>query len=485
MLLRGLVTSILLSLACSLFLPTTQAAGPERLVRTDGQPAVYYVYDGARYAFPSERVFFSWYGDYGSLEWVTAEALAALPLRGTVTYRPGRLVKITTDPKVYAVARDGSLRWVTTEAVAQALYGADWSRLVDDVDDSLFFGYRIGEPLQATSGYSPLEERLAYASFGQALAGRRQGNTPSPAPAVMATTTVVTAANWREEALRLPIEGYGRSVDADGLLHLTSDGGAFEVILPDLGPNAEAYGRYELRKLKRDTDATRAALGRGPYLAPGRIIERFAIVDPAVRRRVTGSCCGPLEEGLPLSWFFGSEEEYLAAIDLGTAANAYVLRLYWEGGTGNHELVHRFIRGQHVYGIIDEGLANYLPTVVLGGGRLSQECRADGFVRSGSDTVTPYYQPDQGSYDAGIFYASGECFWAILERTYGREPLPRLFDRLREVPRGDLVHFSTEGLSDAELLHKDLSRVFVPVLGPSAWQTFAGFGARETLPARP
>ena len=55
------------------------------------------------------------------------------------------MVKIQTDPKVYAVAKGGALRWVQTEASATALYGASWNTKVDDLSDAFFADYAIGE----------------------------------------------------------------------------------------------------------------------------------------------------------------------------------------------------------------------------------------------------------------------------------------------------------------------------------------------------
>lgn len=111
--------------------------------------AVYYCgRDGKRYVFPNPKIFSSWYADFGSVQVVDAATMASMPLGGNVTYRPGvRLVKITTDSKVYAVGKNGILRWVTTEAVAARLYGPDWNRIIDDVSDAFFVNYRTGEPI--------------------------------------------------------------------------------------------------------------------------------------------------------------------------------------------------------------------------------------------------------------------------------------------------------------------------------------------------
>jgi hypothetical protein len=111
--------------------------------------AVYYCgRDGKRYTFPNDRVFFSWFNDFNKLEVVSAEVLYRLPLGGNVTYRPGtRMIKIQTDPRVYAISRGGILRWVTSESLARKLYGDNWNKQIDDVSDAYFVNYTVGEPI--------------------------------------------------------------------------------------------------------------------------------------------------------------------------------------------------------------------------------------------------------------------------------------------------------------------------------------------------
>lgn len=130
------------------------------LVKAD-LPDVYFVgSDNKRYVFPNEKVFFSWYNDFSTVRTITGAELAAFAIGGNVTYRPGtRLVKIQTDPKVYAVAADGTLRWIPTEQLAQQLYGGDWSKRVDDVPDSYFTNYHQGADISSTSDYDPTNEQ--------------------------------------------------------------------------------------------------------------------------------------------------------------------------------------------------------------------------------------------------------------------------------------------------------------------------------------
>jgi hypothetical protein len=57
------------------------------------------------------------------------------------------MVKIQTDPKVYAVDANGALRWVPDEWTAKRLYGDDWNKKIDDLSDAFFADYSIGEPV--------------------------------------------------------------------------------------------------------------------------------------------------------------------------------------------------------------------------------------------------------------------------------------------------------------------------------------------------
>lgn len=131
------------------------AAQAGDLIKMDGLSSVYYLgSDGKRYVFPDENTYFSWYNDFSSVVTIPASELQSYPLGSNVTMRPGtKLVKITTDPKVYAVSPNGTLHWVQSEADAIALYGANWASKVVDVADAFFTNYTIGTPL--TSGTYP------------------------------------------------------------------------------------------------------------------------------------------------------------------------------------------------------------------------------------------------------------------------------------------------------------------------------------------
>ncbi|MBI4138720.1 hypothetical protein HY479_01045 [Candidatus Uhrbacteria bacterium] len=131
------------------------------LIKGTTSNSVYYVEAGKRYAFPNEQVFKSWYADFSAVVTVPDTDLAAFTLSGNVRFRPGtQLIKITTDPKVYALSRFGVLRWIMSEQVAKDLYGADWNTKVRDVPDTFFMNYVRGSDIGQAKDYSAPEETV-------------------------------------------------------------------------------------------------------------------------------------------------------------------------------------------------------------------------------------------------------------------------------------------------------------------------------------
>lgn len=116
------------------------------------ETTVYYCgADGKRYVFPDPGTYFSWYSDFSRVTIVSPEVLAAAPIGGNVAYRPGsRLIKIKTDPKVYALSKGGVLHWVPSEAIAEKLYGQNWNQEVSDVAEEFFVDYVLGDPITST-----------------------------------------------------------------------------------------------------------------------------------------------------------------------------------------------------------------------------------------------------------------------------------------------------------------------------------------------
>lgn len=138
------------------------------IIKGKSYSTLYYLgEDGKRYVFPNSNTYFSWFDNFEGVEEIDDEELFGYMLGGNVRYKPGVvLVKIQTDPKVYAVGENGKLRWIKTEKVARALYGANWNKMVDDVPDSFFTNYETGDPIENEDDFDPDEESEEIPTIG-------------------------------------------------------------------------------------------------------------------------------------------------------------------------------------------------------------------------------------------------------------------------------------------------------------------------------
>jgi hypothetical protein len=150
--------TILWSMGASLLVGTLTAhAAPVdgSLIKTKEFDSVYYFKGGQRWVFPNLKTYKSWYKDFSTVQVIPRAELETYPVHlpgSNVVYRAGtRLVKITTDPRVFAVEPGGKLRWISSEATAKALYGNDWAKRVDDVPDAFFTNYNVGADLTGTT----------------------------------------------------------------------------------------------------------------------------------------------------------------------------------------------------------------------------------------------------------------------------------------------------------------------------------------------
>jgi hypothetical protein len=126
---------------------TTVYCVANSLIRIPLISSVYYCgADGKRYVFPNPKTYATWYKDFSSVKIISLEDMSKIPLGGNVTYRPGvKLVKIESDSRVYAVDHNGTLRLMITPAIATKYYGASWTKNVEDIPESFFTNYKIGD----------------------------------------------------------------------------------------------------------------------------------------------------------------------------------------------------------------------------------------------------------------------------------------------------------------------------------------------------
>lgn len=140
---------------CAFAAPKAEAASAGDLIKMNGLSSIYYLgSDGKRYVFPNQATYFSWYKDFSSVKVISQAELEALPLGANVTMRPGtNLVKITTNPKVYAVTAGGTLVAIPDEATAKTLYGDNWAKKVVDVPDAFFTNYKTSSAVASATAY--------------------------------------------------------------------------------------------------------------------------------------------------------------------------------------------------------------------------------------------------------------------------------------------------------------------------------------------
>nr|HPL95806.1 hypothetical protein [bacterium] len=131
--------------------PVANAAAAGDLIKTPNNPAVYYLgADNKRYVFPTFNTYKTWFGtNFSTVKTISLTEMGNINMGGNVPYRAGtRLIKLSNDPKTYAVEPSGVIRHIPTETVASDLYGSLWYKLVDVLDDSFFASaYTYGSAL--------------------------------------------------------------------------------------------------------------------------------------------------------------------------------------------------------------------------------------------------------------------------------------------------------------------------------------------------
>lgn len=126
--------------------PTLEAGD---LFKVANNSAVYLVNaDMKRMYFPHQEVYKSWYEDFSGVVVIPNTCVDNYPSGGGVNFRAGsRLIKTVISPNVFAVGPKNMKHKLSDPAVAAALYGANWAKLVRDLPDVFDANYGVGAAL--------------------------------------------------------------------------------------------------------------------------------------------------------------------------------------------------------------------------------------------------------------------------------------------------------------------------------------------------
>ncbi len=188
----------------------------------------FYGHDGKRHAFSNEKVYFSWYQDFSNVRTISAGEMASFPLGRNVTYRPGsKLVKFLTDPKLYVVGLGGELRWVVSEAAAAELYGPDWNRKTDDINDVFYSDYRFGTSVASVKDFSASAELAATSTIDDDLPATRRSLSIATANGTFAVDLIkLQASRWRMVSDAAETSDCGNNCPAKALSAYAQDSSA-------------------------------------------------------------------------------------------------------------------------------------------------------------------------------------------------------------------------------------------------------------------
>jgi hypothetical protein len=197
-----IVPALTVSLPAKAAITSTVIKGP------NSSTLYWYASNGKRYVFPNANTYYTWYGDFLNVNNVTESELSAITLAGNVTYRPGaKLIKVESDPKVYAVARYGVLRHVTSESLASSLYGSDWRSKVQDIPAVFFTNYTVANPIYNAYDFSVANEYNGVTNPNDSITGLSSNTNSSYGFTLNASRTSINPG----EAVELTVSSYSYS----------------------------------------------------------------------------------------------------------------------------------------------------------------------------------------------------------------------------------------------------------------------------------
>ncbi len=131
-------------------------------IKSKSFDTVYFIgEDLKRHPFLNESLYFTWENSFGSLKLVTDATLPEFEIGSPMLPNPdSSLVKIQSNEKTYAIESDFEnpfnpiLRWITSEGIAESLYGENWDEFVIDLPPTLFSHFQFGEDIIENGDFS-------------------------------------------------------------------------------------------------------------------------------------------------------------------------------------------------------------------------------------------------------------------------------------------------------------------------------------------
>jgi len=132
-----------------------------KLIQAENKSIFYLAKDGKRYIFPNQGTFKSWFGDYTLIRQISNDELFKIPLGGNVFYRPGsKILQTASDPKYYFVNLNGVLSPFDSEYTIKDVYGSDWKKQVEEIENFYFTNYKIGNEIYSVSDLPLIPENI-------------------------------------------------------------------------------------------------------------------------------------------------------------------------------------------------------------------------------------------------------------------------------------------------------------------------------------
>lgn len=117
--------------------------------------AAYLIEGNDMWLIPDETTYFTWFDSWSDVLEVSQATLdvylETYTYKGNLKLAPGTRVKSVTSAKVYIVGSDYQLHWITSETVADEVFGSDWNQGIIEVSDTYLWNYAKGSDIDSAS----------------------------------------------------------------------------------------------------------------------------------------------------------------------------------------------------------------------------------------------------------------------------------------------------------------------------------------------